>query len=309
MALVVLIQVLLLSAMMLLGYCLGKTGYMNSGHSAFLTKLLLDVFLPCSVISAAGSDFGEGRLSETMAVIAAYLLLMVLFTVVGAGAAKLLRLEGDRALAFRTCVGYPNNAFVGVPLCTAVFGARGTLWAALTIPGTMVYMTVTILIFQREHGGSLKEKLRSLITPINVSTAVMLVLIAARLKLPAPVQSLIGSFSACTTPMAMMIIGFMLSASPLLDALRTPSIYAMTLLRGVLCPLLGALLLSLTPWDRTMCLAIVAVTGCSVAVVVGIFSAQNDRAPEYTGQCILQSSLLLPLTMPLMMLFAERILS
>lgn len=308
MALVVLIQVLLLSAMMLLGYCLGKTGYMSDEHSAFLTKLLLDVFLPCSVIASAGSDLGDGGFSKTLAVIAAYFLLMVLFTAVGALAAKLLRLKGDRALVFRTCVGYPNNAFVGLPLCSAIFGERGALWAALTIPGTMVYMTLTILIFQREHNGGAKEKLKSLITPINVSTAIMLVLIATGLKLPGPVQSLFGSLAACTTPMAMMIIGYRLSASPLLDALRTPSIYMMTLLRGILCPLLGALLLSFTPWDREMCLSLVAVTGCSVAVVLAIFAAQNNREPEYTSLCILHSSLLLPLTMPLMMLFAERIL-
>ena len=57
-----------------------------------------------------------------------------------------------------------------------------------------------------------------------------------------------------------------------------------------------------------MCLCIVMVLGCSVATVISIFGVRYDRSPEMASKSVLQSNLLLPVTMPLMMFIAERIL-
>ena len=61
-------------------------------------------------------------------------------------------------------------------------------------------------------------------------------------------------------------------------------------------------------WNRTVCLCIVMVLGCSVATVISIFGVRYDRSPEMASKSVLQSNLLLPVTMPLMMFIAERIL-
>ncbi len=50
------------------------------------------------------------------------------------------------------------------------------------------------------------------------------------------------------------------------------------------------------------------VLGCSVATVISIFGVRYDRSPEMASKSVLQSNLLLPVTMPLMMSIAERIL-
>ena len=81
-----------------------------------------------------------------------------------------------------------------------------------------------------------------------------------------------------------------------------------TLLRCLVMPLIAAVLLRFTGWDRTTCLCIVMVLGCSVATVISIFGVRYDRSPEMASKSVLQSNLLLPVTMPLMMFIAERIL-
>ena len=90
--------------------------------------------------------------------------------------------------------------------------------------------------------------------------------------------------------------------------LKKPILYFITLLRGVVMPLVAAVLLRFTGWDRTTCLCIVMVLGCSVATVISIFGVRYDRSPEMASKSVLQSNLLLPATMPLMMFIAERIL-
>ena len=46
---------------------------------------------------------------------------------------------------------------------------------------------------------------------------------------------------------------------------------------------------------------------CSVATVVSIFAVRYDRSPMLASQSVLQSNLLLPVTMPVVMMLAEKI--
>ena len=306
----VFIQVLTLSLMILLGYVLGKRRYITAEHSDFLSRLVLDVFFPCSVISAASGDFGGGgsRLYY-LAAAALYFGVLLVFFVLGRLVGGLLGLDEDERLIFANSASYANNGFMGLPLCGAIFGPQGTLWASLSIPGTTLYVFVVLTTsLRRERSSDWKSRLKSLLTPLNLSAVAMIVMILTGWKLTGPLYTAVNSLGTCNTPAAMLLIGYLLSASPLVDALRRPAVYGVTLLRNLLCPLLGALVLRLTPWDRGLCLCLVVVMGCSVAATVSIFAARYRRAPGFAGQSMLQSTLLLPLTMPVMIYLAERIL-
>ena len=78
----------------------------------------------------------------------------------------------------------------------------------------------------------------------------------------APVLS---SMANCVVPTSMLIIGCLLSGSPLIDVLKKPILYLITLLRCLVMPLIAAVILRFTGWNRTVCLCIVMVLGCSVA--------------------------------------------
>ena len=304
MAQVVLLTTIQLSLMILLGFVLGKAGYLTRERSEFLSALVLDVFFPCATVAAAGSDTGGG---SVWPVIGLCFALLFLFTAAAYPAAKLLGLDRDHTLVFTRSAAFPNNGFMGLPLCAAVFGERGALWAALTVPGTSLYLFSMILLsFGRRE--EQKQGVRKYLTPLNLSVVAMLVMIAAKWSLPPVLQSVCSSMAACTTPAAMLSIGYLLSASPLLDTLRQPSLYVVTLLRNLAFPLLTAALLRLTGWNRELCLSLVMTLGCSVGSVVSIAAAHNHRAEGYAGQSMLQSTLLLPVTMPLMMFFADKIL-
>ena len=127
MAQMVLQQVLILSAMMMLGFLLGKLGKVDRKGADLLSMLLLDVFFPCNVLAAASGDFGDMPFSQVLKIIAAYLSMFILFTYLAKPIAKLMGLNEDETLVFTRSVGYPYNGFVGIPLCTAVFGTEGTV--------------------------------------------------------------------------------------------------------------------------------------------------------------------------------------
>lgn len=309
MAKTVLIQVFMLSGMIVLGYILGKRGYFSKRDSDLMTKVLLDILFPCSVLASGSGDYGDANMSKTFLIIFIYFCILLLFTALAWIIAKILKMSEDDMLVFSRSIGYPNNGFMGVPLGNAVLGAQGTMWVSLTIPGTTIYMFAFLMRrFQREKGKGIKEQIKSLANPLNLSAIAMIFMIATGLKLPVALKQICTSFGNCVTPIAMLVIGYLLSGSPLADAFRKPKVYLITFLRNIFCPLLGAGILSFFNFERNMCLCIVMVMGCSVASSVSIFGSKYQRSPEFASQSLLQSSVLLPITMPLMMLAAERIL-
>ena len=121
MAQTVLQQVLILSAMMMLGFLLGKLGKVDRKGAELLSMLLLDVFFPCNVLAAASGDFGDMPFSQVIKIVLAYLSCFILFTILAKPIAKLIGLNEDETLVFTRSVAYPNNGFVGIPLCNFLY--------------------------------------------------------------------------------------------------------------------------------------------------------------------------------------------
>lgn len=312
MAQTVLVQVIILSLMILLGFILGKIGFIKKSHSDFMTDLVMDVFFPCNILAAAGNGLGDEQNGMKIAlfIIVFYFVMLVVFTVLGYILGGLAGFSEDQRRAFACSAGYPNNGFMGIPLCSAVFGTRGVLWSSFGVPGATFYIFAVLApLFQRSRSENMKERLRSLLTPLNISVVIMILMLISGWKLDGPLLSALKSMGACNTPAAMLLIGYLLSASPILDTLRRPAVYLVTLCRNLIFPLLCALLLSLTALNREMCLCITMQIGCSVGATVSIFATRYDRAPEFSSESMLQSTLLLPLTMPIMMFLAEKILT
>lgn len=302
-------QVLILAAMMILGFLLGKLGKVDRKGTDLLSMLLLDVFFPCNVLAAASGNFGDMPFSQVFKIIVAYMVFLVLFTCLAKIIAVLLRLNEDDALIFTRSVAYPNNGFIGIPLCTSVFGTEGTLLGSLSVPSITIYMFCFVIqSFRRDKEGDWKGQIRGLMTPLNLSVLMMLVMLATGWRFTGVPLQFLNSLASCVLPTSMLIIGCLLSASPLLDALKKPILYLITFLRCIVMPLIAAMLLHFTGWDHAVCLCIVMVLGCSVATVISIFGVRYDRSPEMASKSVLQSNLLLPVTMPMMMFLAERIL-
>jgi predicted permease len=73
MAQTVLQQVLILAAMMMLGFLLGKLGKVERKGADLLSMLLLDVFFPCNILAAASGDFGDMPFSQVIKIALAYM--------------------------------------------------------------------------------------------------------------------------------------------------------------------------------------------------------------------------------------------
>ncbi|MCI7730823.1 AEC family transporter, partial [Enorma burkinafasonensis] len=120
-------QMVMLSLPIALGYAVHKAGIMNDEVDHNLSRIVLEVALPCLIIASVGS-VDELPDARTIAVVlAASALANLLVLVVGFAATAAMRAPADVAGAYRYMIAFGNCSFMGFPVVSAVLGGQAVL--------------------------------------------------------------------------------------------------------------------------------------------------------------------------------------
>lgn len=294
---VALIQILIIFGYMLVGFSAGKLNIINPEQRKFLSSLITSVTLPFTIIAATNV---ETRKEDLASLFLATLIMLVTYLIVSVASiliANARRLPQDEKAAITGLITYPNSAFIGLPLCTALMGSWGTLYGAGAIAAyNIVFFTIQTSLFTNE-----KFRFRSLITPVNLSTVAMVAMLALRLHLPGPVQTVSSNVGGMTTPLALIIVGVMLAESDLMAVIREKRAYVISAIRNLIIPAIVVLVLSVLPFDQNMELAVIIFIACPVANLVTVYAIKTDMEPELCARTTLLSTLLFAVTLPVIM--------
>ena len=234
-------QIAVIFLEVMLGYAGARCGVITDRDSRFLSDFIMKLLLPCTMLAGAAID-DEPEIVLQAGVL--FVLLLALF-IATTGICRLVSrvrrdTPGEAAVLVGTAA-MPNCGFIGLPLCAALLGsARGTVFATVAMAAYNVwFFTYVVTLFRPGE----KLHWKTFVTPANIATVAMLVLLATGWRLPGPVQTFCSTVGGCTTPMALMIVGVMLAGSDLRALLRKGFLYRVTVLRGVVFPLLFLLVL------------------------------------------------------------------
>lgn len=284
----------------LLGYVGARSGIIKDRDSKFLSDFIMRLLLPCTMLAGAAVD-GEPELLTQAGVL--FVLLLALF-VVTTGLCRLSSwLHHDTPGKYAVLVGtaaMPNCGFIGLPLCSALLGtARGTVFAGMAMASYNVwFFTYVVCLFRPGE----KIRLKTFITPTNIATVAMLVLLATGWRLPAPVQQFCSAVGGCTTPLALMIVGVLLADSDIRALLHTGFLYRVTLLRGILFPLLFMLLLWLLPLDNVLRTGLSIIACCPAGSLAAVLAKQTGTEATLASQAVAHSTVCMLVTVPAMLL-------
>ena len=94
----------------------------------------------------------------------------------------------------------PNSAFIGIPLISALLGSEaGALYGAA---GIMAYNILFFTYVQHLFDPEAKVSIKAFLTPTNITTAIMVVMLVTGLRLPAILDSFCKAVGNTTTPLA-----------------------------------------------------------------------------------------------------------
>ena len=200
----------------------------------------------------------------------------------------------------------PNSAFIGIPLISALLGSEaGALYGAA---GIMAYNILFFTYVQHLFDPEAKVSIKAFLTPTNITTAIMVVMLVTGLRLPAILDSFCKGVGNTTTPLALMIAGGMLARSDLKKLVTNPMVWLITALRCVVFPLGFLAALYFLPLDRTLCMAILILASCPAGSLTAVLAKQYDTEGELASQAVAHSTLSILISVPLVLSLGSTLL-
>ena len=287
-------QILVILLYVLVGFAAGKLGLINPDHRKYLSGLCSVLILPFTILSASSQNVSGQEMRGMLVALAFTMATYLCVTLVSLAVHRATGAAPDMRAATTSLLTYPNCTFLGLPLCRALFGDMAVLYnASALIAFNVLFFTVQYSLFT---GG--RMNLKNLLTPAVLSTVLLIVMLAAGLHFPEPVQTVCSGVGSMVTPLSLIIIGVMLSESRIVETLRERRSWLIALLRNLGIPLLALPALRLLPMGADARLCVLVYLACPCATLTSIYAIKCDMEPVFSANTVLLSTLLFAATLP-----------
>ncbi len=295
-------QVLVIFALMAVGFVSAKKGWFSLLSAKNLSAFLLVIVMPVTLVRAMMRPFQPELLPSVWLAV----LLGVVFHGVGLAAVCLLiPKRGDKRYALeRFAALFANSSFMGLPLLSAVMGQESMLYGAI-FSGVFLVAVWTAGVFLLGGRSALHWR-KALLNPGILGVAVGSLCFAFSVQPTGIAGSLLNYIADLNTPLAMLIAGVFLSQLQLKGIFSRHLVWGVAL-RCVLLPLalVGAILL-LGLGENPAARATVIVAACPTAATAVMMSERFAQDNAYATALFAFSTLISVVTLPLIVLLVFR---
>ncbi|WP_409968862.1 AEC family transporter [Bengtsoniella intestinalis] len=285
----------ILFALMFIGFLLRKRHVVEAGFQKGLTALVINVVLPCNIITAFYVEFSMDTLVQSAQIFVVSLLVQLGCFLLA------LALYGRQSPQRRAVLQYgvicSNAGLLGNPVAQGLFGAQGLLLASIyLIPMRTAMWSLGVAMFAAPS----KEKwwVKVLRHPCIIAVEIGMVLLVTQWKLPNVVVTLVGELGDCTMALSMVLIGILLSDFQWKDFLN-PQILRFCVVRLVAIPLavyLGCLVANID--DLPMYVAVI-MAAMPAGATTAIIASSEGGDVDFAVGCVTVSTLLSMIAIPI----------
>lgn len=290
----------MLFSLMILGLVLTKTGLVNQDGRGFLTDLVIQVTLPASILKSFQMEFNSQIFMNCMTVIivavsvqiGSYLLGMVLYN----------RFDDNRKKVLQYATICSNAGILGNPIAEGIFGTEGLLYASIYVIPQRIFMWSVGLTYFTEAQDK-KTLIRKIIThPCIIAVVIGFFLLISQLRLPGFLDLSIEKIADANTGLAMLLVGSILAEIPFRELADRQAVYY-SLIRLFFVPMLVFLGCYGFRADAFVTGVSVVLSGMPAASVTAVMAAKYGKDEVFATKCVVLSTLLSILTIPLWCLF------
>ena len=286
-------QILLLAAIILVGFALSKANLISAEGENAISALALYVATPAVVISALQRPFEAilwTGLKQTALIVILTFAVMVTVTKLTIRHADI----GYRSV-MRFAAIFANVGFMCLPLVKALYGKTGVFYCSVVVAlFNIETWTYGYALMSSVGGGKLPLK-KAFLNPGVLSTLVGALLFLTSTSLP-------------NTPLGMIVIGCRMAHSDPRIVLKSAAVWISTIERLVVFPLLLVLALHLTG-IRGVVAMVAMITTCapaaSVTTMMAVFCRHDEAA---AANVVSLQTALSALTMPLLITLGQKLL-
>lgn len=282
------------------GFLANRLGILGGETDKKISRLLLSITLPSMILGSVctGEALPERTVvMSTLGVAAVFYLLEFAFVL---AVPPLLGGTPGQKGVWRYTLAFPNVAFIGYPVVSALFGAEALFYAViLVLPFNLMTFTLGPLMLT----GAKRFSLRQMFSPCVLASVLALVLALARLRPPAVIGEALEFVGGVTVPLSLLFVGSLLAGMPLGRMLASPRLWILTAVRLLALP---AALCFLLRWMGTDALILgVAVTQMAMPAAVNgsLLCMEYGGDAECMAQVTFVSTLTSIVTIPILAAF------
>ena len=207
-----------LFSVMAAGWLLGRTGLLAETMEEPLSKLTIQVAIPCTLFLSCLRYMNAELLKEVGWLLLLPLVSMLIAWGLAAAAARLFRIERERRGLFCVVFALSNSIFIGLPLCQSFFGDAALPFVTLYFPcNTLMFWTFGVAALSADGGQPYKlawGAVRRVFSPPLLAAIAGTAVALAGWKPPEFlnfIETAIEYVGGLTTPLSLLIVGAMLS--------------------------------------------------------------------------------------------------
>ncbi len=288
--LTVLYKIIVIFAVVGIGFFCNKRGILPNSSEPALVNLLILVICPCMVLgSLVSRELEPDTLHKTLEVLALSASYFLFSAIVAFLFTKFLKNTPKEDYGVMMAImASVNTGFMGFPITKAIFG--DDIFFLIVIQNIVLNIYFySFAIFQINYGskdfkGDFSSSLKSIINPNIIAAILGLIILFGQIKIPGPAVELVDMLGGVTTPLSMLIVGMRLANSNLKSILKNRDLILASVVNMLIMPVLVFLAVNWLPVENDIKLLMVWCACFPMAVIVVSLSSKYGRNATLAAQ-------------------------
>ena len=290
---------LILLAIVIVGYVAGKLEYMGGDFDRRLSNIIIDFTCPALILSSTmGGTLPDRRL--ILPLLGISLLTYVLLTAVAFGLPRFLTKKSEDHGPVGFALMFGNVGFIGYPIVGAIFGHQAIFYAAiLNVVNTLAVFTIGVMLVNGGQRRMLFQPKILISSPMVAAYLAILIVTLGIDNIPNVVSQPITMIGNITVPGALLIIGSSMSRLSWRTMLGSRVVYATTAFRLLILPLFLYAIFRVIGFDSLVVNINTLIIAMPVATYGTILCLRYGRDTTLITEITFISTLLSVLTIPM----------
>ena len=293
-------QMVVLFALMGLGFLLYRVNILDINTNSKLTSLVLSVTTPCMVLNSVlcTKKYSDPQTIFTILGIAVVTYIVTPF--IGILINKLLRVPTNQTGLYVFMTVFSNIGFIGYPIMKAIFGNDSVFHTSLFgMVFNIMLFTLGVYLIGIGQQGNNKLNLKNLITPGVICSFLALILYLLHIRAPQIVTDFTSMIGDMTTPLAMIIIGVTLGAMNIREVFNELRVYIYTIIKQLILPVIAYPIIVFLIKDNYLGGLTLVMLSMPVGSSAVLFTNKYGGDSELAAKTIFMTTLISVFTIPL----------
>ena len=290
---------LILLAIVVVGYVAGKLEYMGGDFDRRLSNIIIDFTCPALILSSTmgGTLPDRGLILPLLGI---SLLTYLLLTAVAFGLPKFITKKSEYHGPVGFALMFGNVGFIGYPIVGALFGHQAVFYAAiLNVVNTLAVFTIGVMLINGERQRLAFQPKILMSSPMMAAYLAILIVALGLDNIPDIISQPITMIGNITVPGALLIIGSSMSRLSWRTMLGSRVVYVTTAFRLLILPLIIYVLFRTVGFDPMVVNLNTIIIAMPVATYGTILCLRYGKDSTLITEITFISTLLSVLTIPL----------